>query len=607
MLRQPQDPESQSAAEQYRTRRSRYSGEVTALERVSTRYSNLRLAAFLFALIVPLVAYNSGYLAGAAGALVLGGGLFVFLLIRHGVIIDQLEAARRLLLINERGIGRLSGEWKALKEQGIQFLDRSHPYAVDLDVFGPKSLFQWICTAHSPQGQEKLAGFLANRAALEEIPVRQKALAELAGKLDWRQQLEQSTMTMEGTQWGPLLHWAESPDVPWFHSGAGRWLRFLPVLTLLGGGMAYFAGAGAFPLTLLLSIQAVLALGMGRSLRPHIAALEKQQPSLGALESAVVLVEQEEFTAELNCRLRAAVSAQDQSAATEIGSLRATTGWLQMRNNPPVHFALSILSLWDLQWVVQAESWRQRNGGRVRGWLASLAEFEALGSLAVIPFENPEWPFPEISAQRSEPFDATELGHPLLPEKTRVTNSLRIEREGSVCLITGSNMSGKSTFLRTVGVNLVLAYAGAPVCAQSFRCAYLPLYTSMRVTDDLDAGVSSFYAELLRVKTIIEASRMQPVFWMIDEIFRGTNSRDRIGGAREVLKTLSALHATGLVSTHDLELSQLTKDAPELFRNYHFSEQYTDDGIGFDHRLKPGESQTTNAVYLMKHLGILPG
>lgn len=602
----PESPETFSAAEQYRVRRERYSGEVSALERVSARYSNLRLVAFLFALVVPIVAYNRGHLLVAAGALAGGAVLFVFLLIRHGVIIDRLEAARRLLLINQRGLDRIAGNWESLKERGTQFLDRAHPYAVDLDVFGPRSLFQWICAAHSPQGQARLAEILSRRAALAEISVRQQALAELAGKLDWRQQLEQTAMTLEEAQWDRLLAWAETSGVPWFQRGTGRWVRVLPVLTLLAGGVAYAMGAGGMPLALLLALQMLVASGIGRSLGAHITTLEKQQPSLGSLETAVSLVEQAEFATELNRRLKGAICADGYSAAREIGSLRTTAGWLQMRNNPPVHFALSVLFLWDLQWVTRAESWRRRNGARIRGWLSSLAEFEALGSLAIIPFENPEWPFPEVTEQRAEPFDGVELGHPLLPAKVRVTNSLRIDRPGSVCLITGSNMSGKSTFLRTVGVNLVLAYAGAPVCARALGCAYMPLYTSMRVTDDLGAGVSSFYAELLRVKTIIEASRKEPVFWLIDEIFRGTNSRDRIAGAREVLKELSAMNATGLVSTHDLELSQLAQETPERFHNYHFSEQYTEDGIVFDHRLKLGESQTTNAVYLMKHLGIIP-
>ncbi|MHA3771341.1 MutS family DNA mismatch repair protein [Verrucomicrobiota bacterium sgz303538] len=604
MLRKPQTTES--AADQYLARRSRYRSEASALEGVSRRYSNLRLAAFLFALAAPIIAYNSGHLLIAAGALAAGVVCFVLLMIRHGVIIDKLEAARWLMQINQQGLDRINGDWKSLTQQGSEFLDRAHPYAVDLDVFGPRSLFQWICATHSPQGQTRLAQFLSQRAALDEIPARQQALAELADKLDWRQQLEQSATSMEGTEWKPLLAWAESSATPWFHDGTARWVRCLPVVTLIVGGVAYAMGAGLFPLTLLLTLQMLLAGGVGKSLRPHITTLEKQQQPLGALEDSVALVEQAEFTADLNQRLKGAICAGDYSAAKEISSLRSTAGWLQMRNNPPVHFVLSTFFLWDLQWVARAEQWRKRNGGRIRSWITSLAEFEALGSLAIIPFENPEWPFPKVTEHRAEHFDGVDLGHPLLPKDVRVTNSLQIERPGSVCIITGSNMSGKSTFLRTVGVNLVLAYAGAPVCARSLGCAYMSLNTSMRVTDDLGAGVSSFYAELLRVKTIIEASRIEPVFWLIDEIFRGTNSRDRIAGAREVLKELSAMNAIGLVSTHDLELSQLAQDAPERFRNYHFSEQYTESDIVFDHRLKPGESQTTNAVYLMKHLGIIP-
>jgi DNA mismatch repair ATPase MutS len=278
--------------------------------------------------------------------------------------------------------------------------------------------------------------------------------------------------------------------------------------------------------------------------------------------------------------------------------------WMETRRNPLVHFVLDTVVFWDIQWLWSFRAWKRVNGARLRTWLEAVASLEALSSLAILPFENPEWRVPEVT-EGPPLVSARRMGHPLLPPDRRVANDFELGKPGEILIITGSNMSGKSTLLRTVGINLVLAYAGAPVCAEDFRCALLHIHTSMRLRDDLEKRISSFYAELLRVKGIIEAARGgSKVLFLVDEIFRGTNSKDRHEGATAVLRQLHSLGSAGLVSTHDLELARLQEMEPAHFRNAHFQESYQDGRISFDFRLREGVSTTTNAIHLIRMVGL---
>jgi hypothetical protein len=563
------------------------------------------LAVFVLTLLGPIILYNIGHLLAAASIFFGGIVLFIILLIRHGFVLAQCERAQKLLDINLRGLARAQDAWWDHPENGSGFLVPTHAYAIDLDIFGSRSLFQWITSAHSPPGQQALASFLTEPAEPELITKRQKALAELSPRLDWRQNFEASTLAMAGKEWDHLIAWGICPEVPWFSRYPYRLIRLLPLVGLVLGLVGYAAGAGWFPLALWLGIQFSLGFFLSGSLKNSIATAIRQRRELQSFAESLCMIEGEKFSSELNQAVQLGAGAKGCSASREIQDLETALGWLEMRSNPVVHLILNSLFLWDLQWAIRAETWRRRNGSRIQSWLDSVAQFEALASLAHIHFENPDWPFPTIHADKEIPFRGMNLGHPLLPAKSRVSNDFEVPRKGSIALITGSNMSGKSTFLRSVGVNLVLAYAGAPVCAAQLECAWMPIHTSMRVTDDLGSGVSSFYAELLRVKMIIDASRERTILCLIDEIFRGTNSTDRLAGAAEVLKTLTALQTIGLVSTHDLELSRLADESPDAFRNYHFSEQYSESGIEFDYKLKPGKSRTTNALFLMRKLGIM--
>ena len=267
-----------------------------------------------------------------------------------------------------------------------------------------------------------------------------------------------------------------------------------------------------------------------------------------------------------------------------------------------LYLIINILLLWDYRCLAAIEKWRTDSGVYLEDWIAVLAELEALASLAIISYDHPDWTQPQLYNDQPRLF-ASQIGHPLLSED-RVSNDIGTMRKGQVYLITGSNMSGKSTLLRTVGINLVLAYAGAPVCAKEFHCSIFNIYTSMRIRDDLRSNISSFYAELLRIKKMIDAAkRGESVFFLLDEIFRGTNSRDRHAGARVLVKQLSDEGAVGFVSTHDVELGNLA-DENNKIKNYHFREEYIEGQLHFDYKLRSGISNTRNAVYLMKMAGI---
>jgi len=274
-----------------------------------------------------------------------------------------------------------------------------------------------------------------------------------------------------------------------------------------------------------------------------------------------------------------------------------------LNRNNAMFIPFNILFLWDYQCLIGLEQWKEKHGSLIEGWIQVIGEVETLSSLANIGYDYPKWVFPSITPKSSILYGKS-IGHPLLTNK-RINNDINIEDPSRILLITGSNMSGKSTFLRTIGVNLILAYAGAPVCAEYIRCSIMSIYTCIRINDNLEKGISSFYSELLKIKSIVEATKEdRQVFFMLDEIFKGTNSHDRHLGAKYLIKQLYKNKAIGLVSTHDLELGVLEKESNGKIRNYHFQESYENNEISFDYILRSGISTTRNAMYLMKMAGV---
>ncbi len=599
----------------YRAREETFSREENLERRRALISGNTRLGVFVLTFAVFLVLLYREWIIAALAALALGLACFVYLVVRHGQILLRQNRAARLRAINADSALRLENRWQSFADKGMEFLDESHPYASDLDIFGPASLFQWVNVARTRMGRSRLRDFLSGPPP-ETAVIRenQEIVGDLAPRMEWRQRLEAAGRLMppKGDKPEELLAFAES-DSPLYPSRFAQPLRFLPLITLPLGLflLAYLGTYG--PLVLLLLINVLIGALIFRGNEALMESISSRKESLQGYLELIRAVEDEKFTADPLRKLQLTFrNSEGEPASQGIRRLQRISDFLDARHGAFVHLVANAVCLWDLQGLLSFRSWREQNGRSLRPWLEGLAHLEALSGFARTAFDHPTWCFleftPEAEAQNpnSEPlFETRDSGHPLIAEQVRVANDATLHKKGEALIITGSNMSGKSTLMRTVGVNLVLGYAGSPVCASFFRAGRFELHTSMRIKDDLERHISTFYAELLRIKGILAAAREgRPVFFLLDEIFRGTNSHDRHVGAMTVLKQLTDYGALGMVSTHDLELGSLEEGSPDKFRNFHFRESYENGEIRFDFKLRPGVSPTTNAVQLMKMVGI---
>lgn len=530
--------------------------------------------------------------------------LFVLLVIKHICLKEEIEFLQKLVEVNNTARLRLQGKWTAFAERGDHYVDHNHPYSTDLNIFGQGSLFQYINATTSFRGERILAGFLSGAALAGTIKGRQKAVIDLASRLDFRQYLQAAGMDRFFKEQDPetVLTWAES------RADAYRWPRtvlYLPVATLSLFVLGLLGFISYFPAVILLFLQVLIAAPGDRKVQEHFIKTEKAVKRLKRYEKIMCFIEQENFKAPLLVAQKKHLYSAGRFASRQIRSLVNIVDRNNLRfSNALIYFIVKFVLLWDLWTLKMLGDWQKSCGMFVRSWFDSTGEVEALSSLAGLYHDNPHWVFPRF--QNIPPaLQAENLGHPLIAPAERVGNDLSICGPGSFFMITGSNMSGKSTFLRTIGINLVLAYAGGPVCATKFTCSIMEIYSKMQVLDNLEERISTFYAELLRMKMIIDAAgKGEPLIILLDEIFRGTNPRDRIFATRTIIRHLHRLNMIGFVTTHDLELGELEDEYNGLIHNYHFTDEISNNEIHFDYRLKPGIAQTTNAVILMKMVGI---
>lgn len=565
--------------------------------------SNLRLFVFLIGAVCTLLGYFLANIVLTACVLSFFLMLFILLVSIHIKVERELNIIRTMLEIQRRYLKRLNGQWVLFEDCGSEFIDSAHPYTYDLDIFGPKSLFQLISVAKTVRGRYHLKTLLANPSKdLNTIKVRQNAVRELSAKLEFCQKLECQGLLAEETvpDTEELVSYAEESQV--LIKGTNI-IRFLPVLTILAFVLSFLEWGISIKFSIaLLSLQALIFLIGSRKFSPDLAKVYSFQKSLGAFRNMFLLIESEQFQDDYLNALRSELNGQDEPASGCLRHLIQISDAINIRYQPILYLILGILLLWDFQCVVYLDRWKIQNGKRLRDWFEVIGAFEALSSLSVILHIHPDWVFPELQDGGMK-ITARDLGHPLIQQEKCVHNDIEIRN--CSCIITGSNMSGKSTFLRAIGMNLVLAYSGTAVCASQFRCSIMDIFTSMVIRDDLINGISTFYAELIRINMILQHSRQgSPMLYLIDEIFRGTNSLDRIAGARVVLRELSKNEGIGLISTHDFELCDLENDPRANFRNYHFEEQYSNGRIEFDYKLRAGRCTTSNAKYLMNMVGI---
>lgn len=510
-----------------------------------------------------------------------------------------------LISINEDEIKATNGEYFQFAD-GAGYLPKEHPYAADIDIFGHASLFQFVNRTTSDMGASQLANWLLNPAKPGEIIERQEAIKEIKEKIHWRQDIQAygKETNIQQSTFQKLMAWLNESTI-FLQFKHWQWLRYvLPVIIL---SIVTAAIAGGMPMGFMYSsllVFAVIAFQVNKYVGPLHEKLSKIVDEMDALSLSVAAIEKEKFNAAFSTRLQQEYISKEETASIKIGKLKTILNRLDMRYNIVLSAPLNLLLLWNLQQALDLEKWKKQHVADVESWFNTLGVFEALNSLAIIHFNNPGWVFPSLYDKHFF-IEASELGHPLINETKRVNNFIKIEERGELMLVTGSNMAGKSTYLRSVGVNVVLAMAGSPVCAATFRLSPVQLISSMRIADNLEESTSTFYAELKKLKAVIEkVNNDEKVFILLDEILRGTNSLDRHTGSEALIKQLIRHKAAGIIATHDLALADLKNEFPSNILNYHFDVQVNNEELYFDYKLKPGVCTSLNASILMKKIGI---
>lgn len=533
--------------------------------------------------------------------------LFIFVRLIYADLNNQakIEHTNHLIAINEDEVKCLAGNYYGFPD-GAEHIPKDHPYANDLDIFGRASLFQYINRTTSEMGSSQLADFFKQPAELNLILERQIALKELSSKTLWLQDLQAMGRKQQVTfsTKRRLNEWMKEP-VSFSNFKHWKWLRYLLPLIIVSVVTSFIAdwvGDGLFYFTLL--IFALLAYQINKIVAPIHEKLSRIAGELNILSASIAHIENEHFKSPLLKELQSVFIEENKKASDDTYDIKKILDKLDLRYNLVLSAPLNLLLLWNLQQMLDLEKWKARQKDSLDIWFDTLARFEALSSLAVLHFNHPEWIFPTIKEDYFS-IEGTNIGHPLIPENKRVDNYIDISNNSRLMLVTGSNMAGKSTYLRSIGINVVLAMAGSPVCATAFSVSHVNVISSMRITDNLEESTSTFYAELKKLKTIIEkVNNGERVFILLDEILRGTNSLDRHTGSKALIKQLIKKQAAAIIATHDLELANMKEEFHDNILNYHFDVQVSNDELYFDYRLKPGVCNSLNASILMKKIGI---
>jgi hypothetical protein len=592
--------EALDPAPEYRERLRLRREAHAALLILDARHSYLRLAVFGVFLLVLVLGWRGTL---SYWWLVPPVVAFGWLLQRHDAVIRRRDFAARAIVFYERGVARLEDRWPGTGEAGERFIDNRHIYANDLDLFGHGSLFELLSIARTRAGEETLAAWLAAPASPPEIQARRDAITELAPALDLRERVALAgTDVRAGIHSEALVAWAEAPPV--LERTWPRWIAAMLTLAAIASFAWWMTtgDAGAFVLVVVLEI--LFSTPLRARVDKALHAADGPARDLDILAHVLLQLEAQQFTSSRLRGLHDSLETYGVVASRAIHRLHQLVEWHDWQHNP--FFAIiGATLLWGTHIAFAIEHWRRQYGAHVAVWLHTVAEFEALSSLSTYRYERPADPFPEIVEGASAVYEGIDLGHPLIPDSRAVRNDLRLTPPTRLFVVSGSNMSGKSTLLRTVGINAVLAFAGAPVRARALRLTPLVIGATLRIQDSLQEGRSRFYAEITRIREIADrAAGPVPVLFLLDEIFHGTNSHDRLVGASGVLRSLVDRGAIGLITTHDLALTAVVSELTPRAQNVHFEDHFEGGEIHFDYRLKPGPVTRSNAIALMRAVGL---
>ena len=567
--------------------------------------SFLRFFAFITAITI-LVFTIKQFSFILLGLFILIFALFIFLVIYYLKKTDVLVHFKNLIKINEDEIKALNNDFSSFYN-GEEYIDRNHTYSYDLDLFGEGSLFQYLNRTTTFVGREFLAKKLLNTnnivaAVIDKI---QEVLTELNSRIDWRHNFiatgHSCPITNEDNK--KIKYWIDEPVYFITRKFFRILVILLPVLTisffsLLILGISHYSWFACLALT-----QLFIASVLMRRTNKEQRIVSEELKILKNYSRLIRLIENESFNSEILKKLQKDLQTDTVHAKTAFKKLIKIIDAFDTRLNIFAGLILNATLMWDLYSLMRLERWKVKYGQNIKQWINVVAEFDLYCSMANYSYNNPDFVYPKVSDQTI--LDSEELGHPLIPRLKRVNNNLKIEHPGEINIITGANMAGKSTFLRTVGVNLILAMNGMPVCAKKFNFRLMNLFSGMRTADSLKENESYFYAELKRLKNIIEKLQQgNASFVLLDEILKGTNSVDKAEGSWKFVEHLIKLKATGIVATHDLTLCELEKNYPDNIKNKCFEVEIDADKIKFDYELRSGVTQNMNASLLMRQMGI---
>lgn len=594
----------ETVQENYLQRLDKFKEEAKQLKSSSNTLSALRVFSFVVFIISFVYVANLGDGSALLYIFLVFVIVYLILLKKHERTKKQLQVKNNLALINQEEVSRFNFELKEMDE-GMEFFEPNHPYHMDLDIFGRHSVFQLINRTSSAFGKPILAKWLSNHSSKEEIIKRQKAIQELSDKIELRQNFQAEGMAEEKPEKNhisQLFDWLKDKSRVRNKDLYEILMIALALITVASIVLSSF-GLVAIGLPILMTFINIAVLGtIFQKLLLITRQTEKGYKSLRSLKEQILLIETTEFESEQLRMLKSRLSPESSKASQTLKELSSILDNLQNRANV-LYLLFNATLLLDIYWYLKISRWKEKNEANLEEWFEIIGTFDALMSLAGYAYSNPDYTYAQISDQ-GHLIVATELGHPLIKSGKRVCNDFEFSGKGGICLITGSNMSGKSTFLRTVGLNSVLALMGAPVCAKFMEIGELKVFTSMRTQDDLEESVSSFYAELKRLRQLInQIDENRPTLFMIDEVLKGTNSEDRHKGASALITQLNKTNAFGFVSTHDIVLGNMTNELSGV-KNYSFNSTITGNEIDFNYKLTPGLCKSFNATKLMQLMGI---
>lgn len=582
----------------YRSQIEKYSTHLNLASRKLAFSSLFRLLVFLA--MAFSIYYFFGNRSAITASLVIGIAIFVFLVSRHSDLKYERDKFRELIKISETELEVLDRKFLHLPD-GSEFEDSLHPFSQDVDLFGRASFFQYLNRTSLVEGKQKLAQLLLSNN-IDKIEQKQEAVKELAEKADWRQNFSAlATLVKTETRTGTILNWLKG-----YQTFVPKMMKWLPgVFSIISGIViaAYFFDLiGGIELGLWFFVGLMITGIYVKKINLLSGSVSKIQDTFHQYYQLLALIENTEFSSEILKEKKELIYSEKQKASAVLKQFSKAIDALDQRNNMIFGVFGNGFLLWDLMQSFKLETWIKENSESVEKWFEVIEFLDAFNTLGNFAFNHPQYVFPEINHD-SHITEATQLAHPLLDPEKRIANDFTIEKE-QFFIITGANMAGKSTFLRTVSLQLVMSNVGLPVCAASCRYSPIKLITSMRTTDSLTDDESYFFSELKRLKYIVEEIKIDRYFIILDEILKGTNSTDKAIGSRKFIEKLVRSKSTGIIATHDLSLCEVTEELPQV-KNYYFDAEIINDELNFDYRFKKGVCQNMNASFLLKKMKIV--